>query len=305
MDEVFRRAIRKMTGASLVRLSSRPDRNTALASLSEMMETTWSIALFEHLDAAIADPASTMSGPEMISFGPVAWNACEKDFPLILDECTKRFDEFRSKWMQRFSTDEVHRILLESGYLVQSEGGWNLNMKGTNTEVRQLYNLTIHLMAGDAEKMFVMLVSRALHLQERLSKAWYKESALDPISKVLPTLEASLRDREGALIANLRGSIADMAFKRFSAAFKTRGKPRRYATSRACARSVGALWNPSGAYENSFLAFTEDFCDYTGGLALFLCEWYRDKWSLYLRGFSRGQLDLFGKGGTLQTNKMV
>ncbi|MFA6623641.1 MAG: hypothetical protein WCS54_05965, partial [Fibrobacteraceae bacterium] len=100
MDEVFRRAIRKMTGASLVRFSSRPDRNTALASLSEMMETTWSVVLFEHLDAAIADPASTMAGPEMISFGPVAWNACEKDFPLILNECNKRFDEFRSKWMQ-------------------------------------------------------------------------------------------------------------------------------------------------------------------------------------------------------------
>ena len=52
MQESFRRAIRKMTGAS-VRLNARPDRSLMMATISQSMMVTWSIALFEHLDAQI------------------------------------------------------------------------------------------------------------------------------------------------------------------------------------------------------------------------------------------------------------
>ena len=48
-------------------------------------------------------------------------------------------------------------------------------------------------------------------------------------------------------------------------------------------------------FANLFSGQTKkDFCDYAVGLCLLMAEWYRDKWSLFLRGFSRGQLDLFG-----------
>ena len=50
-------------------------------------------------------------------------------------------------------------------------------------------------------------------------------------------------------------------------------------------------------YENGFLAFTDDFCDYARGLTLQVIDWYRDKWSLFLRGFNRGQLNLFETKG--------
>jgi hypothetical protein len=63
----------------------------------------------------------------------------------------------------------------------------------------------------------------------------------------------------------------------------------------SCARNVGRLWDLNGAYENPFLAYTDDFCDYAAGLTLLIGRWYQEKWSLFLRGFSRGQLDLFGQ----------
>jgi hypothetical protein len=269
------------------------------------MDATWSIALFEHLDAALADPSASMAGPEMISYSPLAWASSQKDFPLLLDEFRVRFDEFRAKWAQRFATEELHRILLQGGWITQDGEGWYFLFKGTSQEVRNLYFSTIHLLVGDAEKLLVMMAARVIHLQERLSKVWHKESATDAISKILPSMEVSFHEHEDRYIARLRASLAEVAFKRFSLAFKTRGKVRHYATSIACARAVGSTWNRSGAYENAFLAFTDDFCDYACGLTLLIGEWYRDKWSLYLRGFSRGQLDLFGRSASPLHTKPV
>lgn len=295
MDESFRRAIRKMTGTSIVRFGSQPNRASMIANLSQSMNATWSIALYEHLDANDSNPSATMAGPETISFSPSAWKLWESEFPHLLDEFSTKFDEFRFKWNQRFSTDEIHRQLLQSEWLIQEDQGWRFSSKLTKQEVKNLYFSTIHLMVGDAEKLLVMMSSRASHLQERLSSYWYKEGATDALSKVLPCLEASLRQQETDLVTSLRASLAEVALKRFFAGFSTSAKPRYYPTSMSCARNVGRLWDLNGAYENPFLAYTDDFCDYAAGLTLLIGRWYQEKWSLFLRGFSRGQLDLFGQ----------
>lgn len=295
MDEAFRRSIRKMTGTSLARLGGRLNRGTVKASLAQSMEIPWVIALFEHLDASFADPDSLMAGSEMVSYSASSWQGAESHFPALCEEFKKRFEDFRIKWLQRFATEEIHRNLLQGGWITKDEQGWYLALKGNTKEIRSLYHATIHLMVGDAEKLLVMMVSRAVHLQEQLGKVWHKESALSPISKLLPSLEASLRGQEDAYIARLRGSLSHTAYLRFSNAFRNVRSMRRYASSVACVRYVGRLWNPAGAYENAFLAYVEDFCDYARGITLLIGEWYQEKWQLYLRGFSRGQLDLFGR----------
>lgn len=283
-----------MTGTSIVRFGSRPNRAAMIANLSQSMNATWAIALFEHLDANDNDPSATMAGPETISYSPSAWKLWESEFPLLLEDFSAKFDEFRLKWNQRFATEEIHRVLLQGQWLEQGDKGWLFSFKSTKQELKNLYFSSIHLMEGDAEKLLVLMSSRASHLQERLSGFWYKEGAIDALSKILPCLEASLRQQETELIASLRASLADIAFKRFSAGFKVGAKPRYYPTSLSCARNVGRLWDLNGAYENPFLAYTDDFCDYAAGLTLLIGRWYQEKWALYLRGFSRGQLDLFG-----------
>lgn len=290
MEESFRRAIRKMTGTSLLGLGFGQDRAAELSELSQAMDVRWSIALYEHLDAVESSPEGMMSGSEMVSNGPVAWKLAAEDFPFILDEYRQKFDEFRAKWMQRFATDEITRMLLQNQYLLRDDDGWIYAAPAD--KLRNLYFSTIHLMVGDAEKLLVNLSGRVEHIQEKLSKLWYRESAVDAASKILPSLEAALRSSEYALTSRLRASLSGISRKRFMAEFKPSREKRHFSSATACARNVGA--NLSNiAYENAFLAFTDDFCDYARGITLFIGKWYRDKWLLYLRGFSRGQLDLF------------
>lgn len=282
-----------MTGRSLFRKVSHANRSRIEGLMAQEMSVNWAIALFEHLDAVLRAPELSMSGSEAISFGRSAWRLSEKEFPKLEAETRERFGEFRSKWAQRFSTPELSRLLLQGSWLREEERGWTLALKSQKAEINNFYLATIHLMVGDAEKLFVMVTSRTLRLQERLGKLWLEESATDAISKVLPCLEASLRKCEGTIISNLRGTISLFAHERFAAAFSSKARAKHYPTSLACVRSVGRFWNLNGAYENSFLAFLDDFCDYVSGLSLLLEEWYQSKWSLFLRGFLRGQLDLF------------
>ncbi len=293
MEESFRRAIRKMTGKSLVRFGNLPNRTRLEAVMSQSMTANWSIALFEHLEAALQKSDSEIGSSEMISYSVSAWKLAETEFPKLLSDSREKLEEFRKKWAQRFTTEELHRMLLQGNWITESEEGFSLALKNNKAEIQNLYLATVHLMVGDAEKLFVMMTSRLLHLQDRLSRYWYEESALDPVSKILPCLEASLRKREETLIADLRETIATLAKERFFAAF-SKSKQKKYSTSFACVRHIGRIWNANGAYENSFLAYLDDFCDYFSGLSLLIEEWYRNKWSLFLRGFSRGQLDLFG-----------
>lgn len=294
MEEYFRRAIRKMTGAS-VRLAVRPNRSTMVATLSQSMMVTWAIALYEHLDAMLNNPSANVGGSELISYSESAWKLCESGFPQIIKDANKLYDEFRTKWMQRFSTDEVLRLLLEGGNFLthDEEKGWALTVKNNKQDINNFYSATIHLLVSDAEPLFVRTHGRVMQLQEKLCKYWHSESAVDPVSKLLPCLESSLREKENSMVLSLRTSLNALAKKRFSAAFMSKAPTRYFLTANSCARNVGRYWNPHYAYENGFLAFTDDFCDYAKGLSLQVIEWYQSKWSLFLRGFSRGQLNLF------------
>ncbi len=291
-----------MTGKSLARLGARPERTQLMAELAQNMEPAWAIALSAHLEAALEDPEATMSGSETISHSPEGWRIAQGDFPALAEEFRGRFEEFRSKWLQRFSTEEITKLLLQGRWVIaDSAGGFTFALKGRSDkerekEARNLYFETAHLLVGDAQKLMVMMLSRALHLQDRLASQWHKESAFDAVSKVLPSLEASLREYEDRCFFEIRETLPTFAYNRFVLAFRTsRGANLgKLPTAQAAARQVGAAWNPLGAYENAFLAYLDDFCDYTRGLTLLIGEWYHNKWSLYLRGFSRGQLDLFG-----------
>ena len=294
MEESFRRSIRKMTGAS-IRLNACPNRSSMVADLSQSMMVTWSIALFEHLDAMLNNLDPSVGNSEQISFSETAWKLADTSFPQIAEAANKLYDEFRAKWMQRFSTDEVLRLLLEGGDFIHhdEEKGWALTVKNNKQDINAFYSATIHLLVSDAEPLFVRMHGRVMQLQEKLCKYWHSESAVDAVSKLLPCLESSLRDKENAMITSLRSSLNVLAKKRFALAFTGKGPQRYYRSAASCARNVGRFWNPHYAYENVFLAFTDEFCDYARDLTLYIIDWYHDKWSVFLRGFSRGQLNLF------------
>ena len=91
--------------------------------------------------------------------------------------------------------------------------------------------------------------------------------------------------------------------ERFIVAFRTArlSHVSKASSVHSVARQVGGpAWNPLGAYENAFLAYLDDFCDYTRGLAFLLGDWYHNKWSLYLRGFSRGVARICRSSSTMR-----
>ena len=276
-------------------MNDSPNRSSMVADLSQSMMVTWSIALFEHMDALLNNLEESVGGSEQISYSETAWKLCDAGFPQIMADANKLYDEFRAKWIQRFSTEEVMRLLLEGGDFLHhdEEKGWALTVKNNKQDISAFYSATIHLLVSDAEPLFVRMHGRVMQLQEKLCKYWHAESAVDAVSKLLPCLESSLREKENTIVVSLRSSLNALAKKRFAAAFNAKGAPRYYSSAASCARNVGRFWNPHYAYENGFLAFTDDFCDYARGLTMHVIEWYRDKWLLFLRGFSRGQLNLF------------
>ena len=266
-----------------------------VATLSQSMMVTWSIVLYEHLDAMLNDPSVNVGTSELISYSETAYKLADASFPQIIADANKLYDEFRAKWMQRFSTDEVMRLLLEGGDFLHhdEEKGWYLTVKNSKQDINAFYSATIHLLVSDAEPLFVRMHGRVMQLQEKLCKYWHGESAVDAVSKLLPSLEASLRDKENSMVVSLRSSLNALAKKRFAAAFATKGTTHYYSSAASCARNVGRYWNPHYAYENGFLAFTDDFCDYARGLTIQVIEWYQSKWAMFLRGFNRGQMNLF------------
>jgi hypothetical protein len=129
-----------MTDSS-VRLSVRPNRSTMIATLSQSMMVTWSIVLHEHLDAMLNDPAVNVGTSELISYSETAWKLADSSFPQIKADANKLYDEFRTKWMQRFSTDEVMRLLLEGGDFLHhdEEKGWALTVKNNKQDINAFY----------------------------------------------------------------------------------------------------------------------------------------------------------------------
>lgn len=294
MEEAFRRAIRKMTGKSLVRLSSRPDRKQVIGQLSQGLSTSWTVALHEHLEAAHVPATGFLGEGETVSHSPEAWKQCQAEFPALAEEFRIKHAEFRDKWVQRFALDVLQSSLMQGRWLQQDEEGWFFNMRGSAQEIKDFYYETVHLMVGDAEKLVVMMSSRSLHIQDKLTTVWHRESAISPASKLLPSLEAGLRDMEGQVFRNLRENLAALAFKRFSQSFKpVRGKIPHSPSPSAIVRSIGRTWNPVGVWETGFLGFLHDFCDFVEGMVQLVGEWYFSKWTLYLRGYSAGQLELF------------
>jgi hypothetical protein len=96
-----------------VRLNARPDRSMMMATISQSMMVTWSIALFEHLDAMLNNREEAVTGSEVISYSETAWKLCDTGFPQIVEAAIEQFDTL---WMgthcekcgrQEFCSDRI------------------------------------------------------------------------------------------------------------------------------------------------------------------------------------------------------
>ena len=276
------------------RMHGRPVRDEIIRRMALEISGTWAVVLQEHLEAAAEQVGGFAGERELVSHSPAAWALYQELFPALNEEFTEKLSEFRNKWQQRYSLNVLLPALIQGHWIEQDAEGWFFNMRGSVQELKNLYYETLHLMVGDAEKFLVMKSSRILHIQDRITQIWHKEALLSPASKILPSLEAGMRDAEIRLFKHMREGLSTLAYQHYAAAFKgARGKSLRYPTAAFAARNIGKYWNPLGLWETGFLGYLQNFCDYVAGLQRLMGDWYHNKWTLYLRGFSIGQLDLF------------
>ncbi len=290
MDSNFRKAFRQFTGQSIVDLKSFLPQKEVVEQLSHSMNNSFSIILREHIEQS-RDQFTIES--EFISESDECLKYCQAEFKALDDEIVAKFVDFRSKWAQRLTAEVMLPILREGGWIEKTDKGYTLKVGHKSKEIKDFFLQTLHLMVGDSEKLLVTTYSRATNIQKNGAQLWYTNSITTPVTKILPTLEAGLRNIDQKIITNIRSSLYTLAQKKYVTGIQKQTK-KYYSTEAALFNAIGnKSWNPLGLWDNGFRAFTEDYVDFCLGISLELSSWYRSKWEIFSRGFSQGQLDLF------------
>ena len=297
MQESFRRAFRKFTGRSVVELKASHHRLQMLEKIGLEFDPNYTILLKENLDQIKLDPSHPR---ETVSESSDLNQKSSGHFRKLSNDVETQFLEFRQKWAQRYEVDEFVERLENGSWLLEEPQGFKVNVGTKAKDLKDFYLHDMHLMVGDAEKLIVTTSSRCLKIQNKICKDWYEEMrirgesevSMRPISRLLPTLELGLRDMEGQEFRKIRDSIKLLAEKRFRDGIKRAGS-HHYRSPQAAYRNLGGSWNNLGIWNSGFRAYMEDFVDFCLGICLEIIEWYRKKWTLFTRGWSRGQIELF------------
>lgn len=297
MEESFRSAFRKFTGRSVVELKASHHRLKMLERIGVDFDPNYTILLKENLDQVQQDSSHPI---ETVSESPRENKQVTQEFNNLSRELRQQFSEFRTKWAQRYTVDAFVPRLEMGNWLVKEKQGFKINVNNKAKDLKDFYLHDIHLMVGDAEKLLVTTCSRCLRIQNQISQSWYqamKEQGggeMRPISKLLPSLELGLREMEEKEIRRIRDAIKLLAEKRFREGVKRAGS-HYYKTPQAAYRNLGASWNSLGVWDTGYRAYMEEFVDFSQGVCLEMSSWYYQKWNLFTRGWSLGQIELFEK----------
>jgi hypothetical protein len=156
--------------------------------------------------------------------------------------------------------------------------------KGTRKEAKMLYLQSLHDMASDGERQVSAVSGHMFRLQGELSAIWHRESVKDDRSKLLPALEAALRQGEAELFKRVRLSLGDLAIETFMDRVQ-RWDKRIYGSEEEMFRGIAWPWQNS-VYRNGFDGFMETFADLAEAICETMIVHYEGKWDLFLRGLT-------------------
>ena len=148
-----------------------------------------------------------------------------------------------------------------------------------------LYLQTAHDMATDCARQWASLAGRLQAFQTSFASEWHAAvvTADDDATRLLPVLEAALREAEFDAWKAMRlalGDVAEEAFVRAAARWETRVFPD------ATALIHGTLhpWVKDGLGGNGFSGFMQALAVLAEKLSLAMLDHYERKWDLFLRG---------------------
>jgi hypothetical protein len=202
----------------------------------------------------------------------------------VHEDGASKFVEFRDRWRKRLAFVQLHPFLQRNQWFVEAPEGWTLAGKGTRKDAKMLYLQSLHDMASDGERQVAYVSGHIFRQEAEVASLWHKESVRDNRSRLLPALEASLRNGESAVFKKLRLSLGDLAQETFTERVHKWDK-RFFPTEAELFRQVAWPWLAAGR-ESGFIGFMEAFADLCEALCGAMLEHYEGKWDLYLRGIA-------------------
>jgi hypothetical protein len=200
-----------------------------------------------------------------------------------------KYAEFRERWETRLEPRALLPFLTRNQWIVpHPDGGVVLTGKGGRKEARMLYLQTGHDMATDCARQWASLAGRLQAFQASFASEWHAAAVIadDDATRLMPALEASLRDAEFDAWKKLRlslGELAEEAFIRAALRWETRAFP----DAEALVRGTLHPWVRHSPSRNGWSGFMRALSFVGERMALSMLEHYERKWELYLRGLPR------------------
>lgn len=276
---------------ALIALGQEPNRPDAtleggLSQLASWMDAHHTVLLHSVVENTPVHMLIQSSERGDWSAGPNAMALCVKRLSWLREEVTLKFGEFRDKWRQRLDENMLVPFLRKNGWFQAVDGGHQLSSRGGRKDAKMLYLQTLHDMAADCERQVSSTSGHIARIQNDVATAWHQESVRDNASRLLPALEAVLRQGEAESFKKLRLHLGDLAQDHFTVKIaKVEVKP--YATERELFQSLSAPWHRPPRTANGFEGFMLLFADLSESLSMAMLDHYQAKWELFLRGLTQ------------------
>ena len=196
-----------------------------------------------------------------------------------------KYAELRERWDVRLAPPALLPFLERNQWIVpHPDGGVTLTGKGGRKEARMLYLQTGHDMATDCARQWASVAGRLQAFQASIAAEWHAAViAADDETRLLPTLEAALRDAELDAWKTMRLSLGDVAEEAFIRA-TLRWETRSFADPEDLVRGLLAPWAGAGPGRNGWTGFMRALARTGERMTLAMLAHYERKWTLYLRG---------------------
>ncbi len=254
---------------------SEPD--TALAELAAWMEPRHTLLLRTLLDRT----------PEVRAVGvPAVARGAQRVLDGLRRDARLKYAEFRERWEARLEPKALLPFLNRNQWIQPfEEGGVVLTGKGGRKEARMLYLQTGHDMATDCARQWASLAGRLQVFQSSFASEWHAAVVVadDDATRLLPTLEAALRDAEFETWKKMRLALGELAEEAFIKA-ALRWETRPFADPEALVHGTLHPWVAHSPTRNGWSGFMRVLSYLGERMALAMLDHYERKWELYLRG---------------------
>lgn len=254
-----------------------PSPETALAELAGWMEPRHTLLLRTLLDRT----------PDVRTAGvPAVARGAHRVLETLRRDARLKYAEFRERWETRLEPKALLPFLNRNQWIQpHPDGGVVLAGKGGRKEARMLYLQTGHDMATDCARQWASLAGRLQVFQSSFASEWHAAAVVadDDATRLLPALEAALRDAEFDAWKKMRLSLGDLAEEAFIKA-AARWETRAFADPEALVRGILQPWVALSPARNGWSGFMRALSYLGERMSLAMLDHYERKWDLYLRG---------------------